>query len=77
MTTTGMLGLLSFSYVLYEVKSEASVTLLIETSLAVLCPIMKLTTRGINGANEKKLRDQDAQLMYTSSGVLYLHISGT
>ena len=74
---TGMLSLLSFSYVLYQVKSEASETLLAETSQAVLRPIMNLATRGINGGNEMKLRGQDAQFMYASSGVLYLQISGT
>jgi methyl-accepting chemotaxis protein len=66
----------SLSVVLYNSMYEAERDKLIQISYASLNPIANLATRSVNGANIMKLRNNDAESLYDSSGVLYLHIKG-
>ncbi|USF87126.1 hypothetical protein [Candidatus Endoriftia persephonae] len=74
---TGLATLLTFSFVLYKVQTDADEVRLRETAEAVLQPIIGLATRAVNGSNVMKLRGRDAQFLYASSGLKYLAIVGT
>lgn len=66
----------SLSVVLYNSMYQAEQDKLIKISFAKLNPITNLATRSVNGANIMKLRNNDAESLYKSSGLLYLQIKG-
>jgi len=64
------------SIVLYNTMHDAEEDKLIQISNASLKPVVNLSVRSVNGANKMKLRNKDAQNLYESAGLLYLHIKG-
>ncbi len=67
---------LPLGVILYSSLEEAEQEKLIQTSEAALNPIISLATRSINGANIMKLRNSDAENLYSSAKPLYLHVEG-
>lgn len=76
MISVGVATAISMAVFLYQTILEAEQEKLEQISEAVLKPIVNLATLGVNGANQMKLRNHDAQNLYASAGLLYIHIEG-
>ncbi len=76
MMGVGLASVIPFGIILYHTMHDAEQDKLIQISNAALKPIINLAINSVNGANKMKLRNKDAQNLYDSAGLLYLHIKG-
>ena len=76
MMGVGLASVIPFGIILYHTMHDAEQDKLIQISNAALKPIVNLAINSVNGANKMKLRNKDAQNLYTSAGLLYVHIKG-
>jgi hypothetical protein len=76
MMGVGVITTISMAVFLYQTVLDAEQEKLVQISEASLKPIVNLAVQAVNGANQMKLKNADAQSLYASAGLLYLHIKG-